>query len=157
MGRAESGDTMERFSRSIFVALLLGTSLLPAAAQVRPYLTIKVDVPFKFKVGERSFRPGSYELLTAGTNLMALRDARAHIVASLMTRRVESGTVAPSTKVVFRHEKKHLYLAQIKLQDRSQVLEILGEEPAILPARPPETAPSEILLFSGRQPLGRKQ
>lgn len=142
---------MRRFLQSTFLAVLLVALLLPAAAQVRPYVAIKVDVPFKFKVGARSFRAGSYEFVSVGSNLMALRDARAHIVASLITRAVESGTVAPSTRLVFRHQKKHLYLAQIRVQDLSQILEILGEELAIPPARPPALAPSEVLLFGDRK------
>ena len=150
---------MKRFLQSTFLAVSLVASWLPAAAQVRrPYVALKVDVPFKFKVGERSFRAGSYELLSIGTNLMALRDARARIVATLVTRSVESGVVAPSTKVVFYQQKKDMYRAQIKVQDLSQVLEIRGEEPAIpsSPARALE--PSEVLLFNGRQSgLGMKQ
>jgi hypothetical protein len=118
---------MKRFLQSTFLAVSLVSSLLPAAAQVRrPYVAIKANVQFKFKVGERSFRAGSYELVSVGTNLMALRDARARIVASLVTRSVESGVVAPSTKVVFYQQKKHIYLAQIKVQDLSQVLENSG-------------------------------
>ena len=150
---------MKRFLQSTFLAVSLVASLLPAAAQVRrPYVAIKVDVPFKFKVGERSFRAGSYELLSFGTNLMALRDARARIVASLVTRSVESGVVAPSTKVVFYQQKKHIYLAQIKVQDLSQVLEIRGEELAIPSSPPPALKPEDVLLFNGRQSdLGMKQ
>ena len=143
---------MKRFLQSTFLAASLVTLLLPAAAQVhRPYVAIKVDVPFKFKVGSRSFHAGSYEFVSVGTNLMALRDARAHIVASLITRSVESGVVAPSTRLVFRDQKKNLYLAQIKVQDLSQVLEIVGEELAIPPSPPPALAPSEVLLFSDRK------
>ncbi|HWY68538.1 MAG TPA: hypothetical protein VNX88_07720 [Terriglobales bacterium] len=150
---------MKRFLQSTFLAASLAASWWPAAAQVRrPYVAIKVDVPFKFKVGNRSFRPGSYEFLSVGTNLMALRDARARIVASLVTRSVETGVIAPSTRLVFHPEKKQLYLAQIKIQDLSQVLEIRGEELAIPPSPPPVLAPAEVLLFNTRQSgVGGKQ
>jgi len=141
---------MNRFLQSTFLALLLA-SRLPATAQSPRPFTVKADVPFKFKIGERSFRPGSYELIAAGTSLMALRDARSHVVASLIIRPVDSGAVATATKLVFRNQKKHLYLSQIKFQDRTQVLEIVGEQLAIPQPRFPETAPTEILLFNDRK------
>ena len=147
---------MKRVLQSTLLALLLAASWLTSTAQVPAY--VKVDVPFKFKVGNRSFRAGHYEFRPTGVNLMALRDDQAHIVASLMTRVVESGAVAPSTRVVFYSQKKKLYLAQIRVQDQSQVLEILGEEFAMAPAHPPAIAPTEVLLFGDRQSgLGMKQ
>ena len=142
---------MKGLLQSAFLALLLPASWLPATAQARPHVMVQADVPFKFKIGERSFRPGSYEFLSTGTNMMALRDGRSRVVASLVTRPIDSGAVAPSTKLVFRNWKKHLYLSQIKFQDRSQILEILGEELAIPQTRPPETTTNEILLFSDRK------
>jgi len=156
MGRAESRNVMKRFLQFAFLAIWLAASVPVAMAQER--VLIKAVVPFKFRVGNRSFRAGSYELLPAGTNLMALRDARAHVVASLVTRSVKSGTVAPSTRLVFRQQNKHLYLAQIIIQDLSEVLEVRGEEMAIPPSPSSALAPAEVLLFGDRQSgLGLKQ
>lgn len=147
---------MKRVLQLTLLALLLAASWLTSTAQVPAY--VKVDVPFKFKVGNRSFSAGHYEFRPTGVNLMALRDARAHVVASLMTRVVETGVVAPATKLVFYGQKKKLYLAEIKVRDQSQVLEILGEEFARMPTPLPRTAPTEVLLFGDRQSgLGMKQ
>ena len=82
---------------------------------------------------------------------MAMRDARARVVASLVTRNVETGTPAPSTKVVFRHDKKHLYLAHIKFRDNSQVLEILGEELAVAQPAPAASVSEPAFSFGDRR------
>lgn len=143
---------MKGLLQSTFLALaLVAALLLPATAQSPSHIAVQAEVPFKFNIGERSFRPGSYELLSTGTNLMALRDGRSRVVASLITRPLESGAVAADTKLVFHYWKKHLYLSQIKFQDRSQILEIMGEELAIPQTRPPETATTDVLLFSDRK------
>ena len=147
---------MTRFLQFTLLALL--ASCLPAAAQLPRSFTVKADVPFKFKIGERLFRPGSYELITYGTNLMAVKDARSHFIASLVVRLMDSTTAAPATKLVFNRHKKYLYLSQISFRDRTQRLEIVGEQLAIPQPRFPDTAPTEILLFNDRHTIsGMKQ
>lgn len=142
---------MKGVFRFAVFATLLAASLSQAEAEERTYKSVNVDVPFKFNVGQRSFHPGYYQFLFVGTNLMAVRDAHAHIVASLVIRYVETGTPAPATKLVFHPEKKHLYLAQIKIRDQSRILEIVGEELAIYPSTPPTPAPPEIFSFNDRR------
>jgi len=130
-----------------FVALLS-----PAVAQEKTYKSVNVDVPFKFKLNEksRSFRPGSYKFLFVGTNLMALKDAKAHIVASLLTRDVKIGSSSPATKLIFEHKKKNFCLARILIQDESRAIDILGEELAIPSSSPPALLPPEGLSFNDR-------
>jgi hypothetical protein len=141
---------MKRFLQLTFLAVSLAASLLPVAAQVRTYKVLSVDVPFKFNVGDRSFRPGCYQFIFVGTGLLMVRDARSHIVASLLTRSVETGSASPSTRLVFRHQKKHQHLAQIWIENHTQVLEILGEELAMRQAPPPPRIHSDVWLFSDR-------
>ena len=143
---------MKRLFQLASVVTVLAILLSQAAAQQRTYKFVNVGVPFKFNVGKRSFRPGQYQFLFVGTNLMVLRDARARVVASLVTRNVQTEAPALSTSVVFRHGKKNLYLAQIKFQDNSELLEILGEELAIpQPAPPPASVSQPAFSFGDRR------
>jgi len=146
---------MKRVLQSALLVLSLAPSWQLLIAQVPAY--VRVDVPFKFKVGARSFRPGHYEFRPRGVNLMGLQDGRDRLIASFVIRTVESGDVAPATKLVFYRQKKDLYLARIKVQDQSQALEILGEEFARAPAPPPSIAPTQVLLFGDRVSVGMKQ
>ena len=137
---------------TLVVPVLFAALLSPAAAQERTYKSVNVDVPFKFKLNEksRSFRPGSYHFLFVGTNLMALRDAKAHMVASLLTRDIKIGSASPATKLIFEHTKKNFYLARILIQDESRAIDILGEELAIPSSSPPEWLPPQGLSFNDR-------
>lgn len=138
--------------QTALASILFAALLSPAAAQERTYKSVNVDVPFKFKLNEksRSFRPGSYKFLFVGTNLMALRDAKAHIVASILTRDVKIGSASPATKLIFEHKKKDFCLARILIQDQSRAIDILGEELAIPSPPPPALAPPQGFSFNDR-------
>ena len=147
---------MKSFLHSTLLATLLAALLLPAAAQVRTYNVLTADVPFKFNVGNRTFRPGHYQFIFVGASLLALRDAKAHTVASLITRSIETTGPSPATKLVFDMRKKHARLAQSYIESRSQVLEVLGEQlampssPALVPP-----VPAAGFSFSGRSDVPR--
>jgi len=136
------------------LALLLA-SLLPAEAQVRTYDVITATVPFKFTVGDQTFRPGEYQFIVVGVGLLALRDEHRHVIASLVTRAIETGEPSLTTQLVFTNKKKgSKQLTRVILANRSQVLEVIGEQLAMR-SSPPAQAPSsslpiDSLPFSGR-------
>jgi hypothetical protein len=147
---------MKSLLRSSLFTALAALLLLPAAAQVRTYDVLTADVPFKFNIGNRTFHPGHYQFVLVGANLLALRDAKLHTVASIITRSVETSGPAPNTKLVFDTRKKNARLAKICLESRSQVLEVLGEQlamPSSLPLTPP--LPAEGFSFSNRSDVPR--
>lgn len=145
-------DIMKSVLQAALFAALLSAVLLPTVAQARTYECFSVDVPFRFYVGNRTFSPGHYEIILAGPGLVALRDAKAHDVASLVTRSIESGEPASESKLVFKTQKKHQLLAQIYIASRSQVLEVMGEELAIRNQPPaPPAFPPDAFSFSGKQ------
>ncbi len=110
--------------------LLLAVCALPAHAGT--YDALNVNVPFKFKIGDRAFRAGQYQFVLVGNGLIAVRDARERVVATLLARPVET-EVPATTKLVFKSKKKDKQLAEIWLEHHSQMLKVLGEQPAIAP------------------------
>lgn len=133
---ARTWDTVSRLFLFALFAISL-TVLLATAAHARTYEVFTVDVPFKFDIGHRTFRPGQYQFIFVGPGLLALRDSHAHVVASLVTRSIETGGPLPTSKLVFRNQKKQQHLAQIWIENHTQVVEILGEELSVRQSSPP--------------------
>jgi hypothetical protein len=147
---------------ALFVATLAAL-MFPAAAQARTYEVLTVDVPFKFNIASRTFQPGQYQFIVAGPGVLALRDGNGHVIASLITRSVETGTPSTTSKLVFDHHKKNAQLIRLCLENRSQVLEIMGEQYAMRSEPFPATivmpgafAPSMETLFEGHLSKGLK-
>lgn len=152
---------MKRFLQSTLLAMSLAVFFLPSAAQARTYDVVTASVPFRFNIGSREFRPGRYEFILLGPGILALRDTRTtHIVASLVTRSIEADGPLPTSKLVFHRQKKHQHLAEIWIEKRTQVIEVVGEELAMRPlpqpqAVPFESIPFEALSFTGGQDAPR--
>jgi hypothetical protein len=149
-------DVMKRMLFMALVAASLLALLQPAAAEGRTYEVLSADVPFKFAVGDRTFGPGHYQFIFAATNLVVLRDARQHVVASFVTKWVDTSTPMTETKLVFdTPENKRARLTQIRIQSRSQALEFVGEELAMRSLQPPISAPVDAFFsFTLRNDTG---
>jgi len=127
--------------------------LLASAAHARTVEIFHADVPFKFSVGNRTFRPGRYDLVFVGQDLIAVRDSHSHIIASVVTRSRAIDGPAPVSKLVFSRRDKVPQLKQIWLENRTQVLDVLGEEMVMRPAPPPPAElPSDITSLFERRP-----
>lgn len=141
-----------------FLAVCLSAPSLPALAaqahnhQAYTYDVLTADIPFRFIVGNRSFHPGRYDFIMVGNGLLTIRDAQKHYIASVITRSIESGNPASETKLVFADRKKEKQLSEIRIQNRSQVLQVLGEELAIR-SSPPQMVPFDP-WFSSIGPTG---
>ncbi|MBZ5507251.1 MAG: hypothetical protein LAO78_17465 [Acidobacteriia bacterium] len=147
---------MKRFLQSALLAMSFAAFFLPSAAQARTYDVVTATVPFTFNIGDRAFRPGRYQFILVGPGLLALRDTKTtHIVASLVTRAVETEGPLPSSKLVFHREKKRQRLTQIWIEKHTQVIEVVGEELAMRQPAQPQVIPLEGLSFSGRQDTPR--
>lgn len=144
--------------RRVLIVLSVGILVQPVFAHT--YDVMDADVPFKFRVGERTFRPGHYQLIMVGNGLVAVRDSHAHMVATITTRSVEMGTAPPTTKLVFQNDKKVRRLNEIWLANRREVLQVLGEELAFRQRPPAEALPAipfdAYSLFGGWGPPGMK-
>lgn len=142
------------------LAVLLAACLPPLAAQARTYDVLTANVPFKFNIGSRTFSPGRYQFIFVGNGLLALRDAKQHAVAMLMTRSVDGSGPALETKLVFKSQKKNhpQRLAQIYLGNNT-VLEVIGEETAMQQNTQPPAAllpPGAQSIFDRRSAPGMK-
>jgi hypothetical protein len=153
-------QTMKRLLLLTLLAVLLAAWLLPATAHARTYDVLNADVPFKFQIGARSFRPGHYQFVLVGPGLVALRDSHEHVIATLVTRSRDTDGPASATKLVFNKQKKHSQLAQIWMENRSQVLDVVGEEMAFrhtpIPGPPPTLRPDVNSLLERRDGLRLK-
>lgn len=144
-------ETMKSLRHSTLTLLFCLTFLLPAAAQVHTYEVITADVPYKFAIGQHTFRPGRYDFILAGAGLMAIRDHSKHVVASVITRTMEDAKPSSSTRLLFDRTKKRARLDKIYLEHRTQVLEIVGEQLAMRSAPPQAPSlPVGTLSFSQR-------
>ncbi len=143
---------MKFLLHSTLLAVLVTACLQPAMAQARTYDALGVDLPFKFNIGSRTFHPGHYQFVFVGPGLVALRDDKAHTIASLITRSIEIGWPSPETKLVFETRKKQTQLARICIQYRLQVLEIMGEQVAMRQTSPPPAAdPQDVSALLDRR------
>src|SRR5262245_29644267 len=79
---------MRSLRRGALLLVMLVAGLLPAAAQKHAYQAFTTDVPFKFNIGDQTYKPGQYEFVVAGVNLLAVRDAKSHTLAMLVTQSV---------------------------------------------------------------------
>jgi hypothetical protein len=129
---------LHSWKSQVFVFPLAALLLAGALAQDQPkarertYPTFAVDVPFKFNVGHRTFDAGNYQFILLGPGLLALGDLhKKRIVATLLTRQVQTSAVPTATKAVFTNDQKYARLTSILLEHQAQGLEVLGEEVAI--------------------------
>jgi hypothetical protein len=128
-------DHMRRFLHLALIATSLG-ALLPTLAQAHKYDVVSSDVPFTFQIGERTFKPGRYDFIMASPGVVAMRDARGHVVANIATRPKTTGGVAITTKLVFNTHSKTAQLIQIWAAKNEPGMDVVGEEKPVQTARP---------------------
>ena len=96
-----------------------------AQAQFAP-LNLKVDVPFEFTVGGRTFPSGNYWIARTAPYTLVLRDARQHFLATVFTVPVQANSShsEPSVKFVTL-EGRHL-LAEVWAQGSRNGFQVPG-------------------------------
>ena len=87
-----------------------------AQAQSTP-LVIKVNIPFEFSIGTRTFPPGDYSLVQALQHLLALRDARGQTIASAFTSGIDSSAAPAISKLKFHSLAGQNVLTEVWQQD----------------------------------------
>ena len=128
------------YSSVIWVAIAV--LCLSAFGQASKSTPLSADVPFKFRIGGQSFKPGTYSFAMAAVNLLAISDAHGRVIARLAVRPLETAAPPATSKLVFRLNKKQVQLSQIQIQGQGLILEVLGPELAL-----PQSAPSGNAAF----------
>ena len=128
-------NNMKRFLHLALLATSLG-AFLPTLAQARLYDVVSSDVPFKFQIGERTFKPGRYDFIMASPGVVAMRDSRGHIVANIATLPKTTGELAHTTKLVFNRHSKTAQLIQIWAAKNEPGMDVVGEEKLVRTTRP---------------------
>lgn len=154
-------DTMKRFVLFAVLAASL-SGLAPAVAHARMYEIFSVNVPFKFNVGDRTFKPGQYQFIPVNPGVVAVRDSHAHVIATLTTRPTETGGITSTSKLVFKRQNNRARLAQIWIGDPSRGMDVVGEESAAgrsTGSVPPDPmlSPDVLSLFERRAEPGFKR
>jgi len=80
----------------LFVLLAIGMG----QAQIGGYV-IKVEIPFQFSVGAKTFSAGEYSLKPLLPGTVLLRDQAGQVLTSIGTNSIESGQAPSTVKLVF--------------------------------------------------------
>jgi hypothetical protein len=80
----------------VFVVYLAGMAYGQTSASV-----IKVNIPFEFNVGDKTFPAGSYSLIEPAQHYLVLRDDRGRTIASAFTTEVDVSETVSNPKLRF--------------------------------------------------------
>jgi hypothetical protein len=83
-----------------------------AHGQVTTWL-IKVNIPFEFNVGDKTFPAGDYSLVQPLQHFLVLRDSRGQNVATVFTSGIDSPTAPVSSKLRFESVGGQHILAEV--------------------------------------------
>ena len=117
---------MKQLMKHTVAALLLTIVWAAGTAHAQAPTVIKVNIPFEFNFGDKTFPAGDYSLvrpLTFYQHFLVLRDARGQSIASSFTNAVESSTDSATSKVTFRSVDGQKVLSEVWQQYRNS-----GEE-----------------------------
>ena len=107
---------MKQLIKHTVAALLLTIVGAAGIAHAQAAIVIKVNIPFEFNFGDKTFPAGDYSLvrpLTVYQHFLVLRDARGRTIASSFTNAVESATDSATSKVTFRSVDGQKVLSEV--------------------------------------------
>lgn len=110
---------MKQLRNRILTSLLLFVVWSAATAYGQSPAVIKVNIPFQFSVGDRSFPPGYYSLVQPMQHFLVLRDERGRTIASTFTEGIEGQKAPDVSKLKFYSEAGQNALLEIWQEDNS--------------------------------------
>lgn len=110
---------MKQLLNGILTSLLLLVVWAPGAAYAQQPAVIRVNIPFEFSVGDKTFPSGDYSLAQPLQHLLVLRDARGRTIASTFTEGVESSQPPAVSKLTFYSQGGQNVLAEVWREDDS--------------------------------------
>ena len=127
------------------VVYLAGT----AYGQVTTWV-VKVNIPFEFTVGAKTFAPGDYSLIEPLQHLLVLRDARGRTVASAFTHDVDASATLASPTLRFASVDGRRVLTELWQERYPSGQRLIGSKPRLRVAERPRIGASETI--QGSQP-----
>jgi hypothetical protein len=92
---------MKLIARTL-TSLLLAVGFLAGTANGQATTwVVKVNIPFEFNVGDKTFPAGNYSLVQPLQHFLVLRDSRGQTIASSFTSGIESQAPAAAAKLRF--------------------------------------------------------
>ena len=107
------------------VGFLAGTANGEATSWV-----VKVNIPFEFNVGNKTFPAGSYSLVQPLQHFLVLRDSRGQTVASVFTQGIESNAPMAAAKLRFDSVAGQHTLTEVWQQQESTASDCIRQSTA---------------------------
>ena len=96
---------------SLMVVVLLWTAA--GYAQYAPQLILKVDIPFEFNVGKKTFQAGAYQVVQIAPHTLALRDGQDRFLISVVTGPVVARNARSTPALRFEVDGDQHVLSQV--------------------------------------------
>jgi hypothetical protein len=129
---------------SLAIPYFSGTALAQTTAPI-----IKVNVPFEFEVGNKTFAAGDYSILRSGKYFLVLRNSRQQVVASVLTTPVQRLTAPATPKLEFYVEGGEHRLMQVWQANDHYGSELFRPKPANAMAK---AQAGQVQTASGTRP-----
>ena len=97
------------------VALMVMSVTAISHAQATTWV-VKVNIPFEFSVGDKTFPAGDYSLVQPIQHFVVLRDSRGHSVASVFTSGIDSSTAPAASNTL--HSDKRRRVTELSISNR---------------------------------------
>jgi hypothetical protein len=108
---------------------------LVVSAGAQSVSKIKTDIPFDFKVGEKSYQAGNYEVSVAGTAtggaLLVLRDSNGNNLRSVVINRTDTGKIGKSELIFHRYNDEHFLAGVVFGKGSYSLLQSNAEKNAV--------------------------
>ena len=108
---------MKQLIARILTSLLTIVLLAAGSAYAQSPAVIKVNIPFEFALGDKTFPAGDYSIVQPLQHLLVLRDARGHTIASTFANGVELSSPPAMSRLRFRLVDGENVLSEVWQQD----------------------------------------
>jgi hypothetical protein len=115
---------MKQLIARILTSLLTIVLWAAGTAYAQTPAVIKVNIPFEFSLGNRTFPAGDYSLVQPLQHFLVLRDARGQTIASTFTTGIESSVAQATSKLRFYSVGGVNVLTEVWQQDNSAGLKL---------------------------------
>lgn len=110
---------MKRFVASVMTMLMITFAGMAGTAKAETGPTTKVNIPFEFSVGDRTYAAGEYSLTEYRPNLIAMYDARGRHVGIALTYARLNFKPSADSKVRFELVDGHYALEEVWIAGES--------------------------------------